>query len=393
MKNRITLLTLAVSSVLSAQLVAAPLITDYQQATSSYEDAYVSGKFNANGGNQEQASYNLDLTLDYEKVFSSPSRNTKVEFLGSGFVNRGANKGDKSVNSYQALGSTTVDSYFKPGSAGGFWYGRGAVGVKKGQESPFTKATIGIGYGRVVNVTPMARSIRIIESLSENGFLKAEPSNQVYQSMADIIDRESEYRSKYGAKDYAQYWVQDIEQVLNQSGVIKSGKNLSARAVIKSYDVLTKERISARKSGWLVRAGIGAVLTDYDGEKGKPAVELGAEYHKAITNQTQFSNESVLTATLKDGDSGFVFNNAMSLTHELTDKIDWENKWTLSHNESDSANDLTTNTLSSTFLYGLTNTLDFSVEARLSDLEDNIDNNGNDKLDKSFTVGLKYRLK
>lgn len=383
----------AIVSVSSTSVMAEPAITDYEKATSAYEDAYFSGNLNLDSGNQEQTSYDLDLSIDYEKVFSSKNRNTKLDFLGTGSLTRGADNGDDRESTYQALGSATVDNYFNADKSQAFWYGKGEVGVKKGQEDPFTKATAGVGYGRVINVTPMARSIRIVQELRENGFIKADPSNATYQKIAQIIEREPEYRSKYGYEDYEQYWVQDIETILKDSGMTNGASGLNARAILKSYDVLVNERISTRKSGWLVRAGVGAVLSDYDGEDGKPALEIGAEYHKPLSNRTQFSNESIATATLKDGDDSFNFNNAMSLTHELTDKIDWENKWILDHSESDTGPELTTNTVGSTFLYSLTNKLDFSVEARLTDTDDRIADNGNDELDKSLTMGVRYRLK
>lgn len=100
----------------------------------------------------------------------------------------------------------------------------------------------------------MACSIRIIEELMENGFLKSDPSNAVYQQVAQIIEKEGEYRSKHGAADYEQYWVQDIQAAIESSRLV-NGK-LNARAILKSYDVLTQERISTRKNGWLVRAGV-----------------------------------------------------------------------------------------------------------------------------------------
>ena len=390
-QNVLTAAILLAATSATTTAFAVPAITDYTQATSAYEDAYISGNFNAQDGNQGQASYDLDLSLDYEKVFSSPNRNTKLDFNGTGSASKGSNNGDESTNTYQALGSATVDNYFRPGSNAGFWYGKGEVGVKKGQESAFTKATVGVGYGRVVNVTPMARSIRIIEELNENGFLKGDVSDAVYQQVANIVDREGEYRSKHGAADYEQYWVQDIQSAIESSGMVKG--NLNARAILKSYDVLTQERISTRKNGWLVRAGVGAVITDFDGDDGKPALEVGAEYHRPLSNQTQFSNEAIATATLKDDNDGFNFNNAMSLTHEISDKIDWENKWNLAHSESDTANDITTNTISSAFYYSLTNQLDLGVEGRLTDVNDRIDNNGNDEVDKSINIGVKYRLK
>ncbi|GAA0424989.1 hypothetical protein GCM10009133_36890 [Cocleimonas flava] len=392
--NKLNILGSAIALGLTGAFTSAhaePLITDYKEATSAYEDAYVSGNFNSNDGNQDQASYNLDLTLDYEKVFSSPNRNTKIDFLGTGSSAKGGNEGDKSSSTYQALGSATVDNYFTPNSNAAFWYGKGEVGIQKDQEDPFTKATAGIGYGRVVNVTPMAYAIRIMQKLREEGFLKADPSNDIYQQVAVIVDKESEYKSKYGLDDYKQYWLQDIQKVIETSGMVQGDFN--ARAVVQTYDVLENERVSTRKNGWLVRAGVGAVLSNYDGSDGKPALEVGAEYHRPINNKTQFSNEAIATATLDDDDNGYNFNNAMSLTYELSDLIDWENKWTLAYATSDDTDDVTTNTLSSAFYYSLTNQLDFGVEGKLTKLDDSISNNGNDEVDKSLTMGVKYRLK
>lgn len=333
------------------------------------------------------------MTLDYEQVFSSPDMNTKIDFLGSGSRSRGPNEIDEDQSDYQALGSLTADKYFKPGSKGAFYYGKGEVGLQKGQVDPFTKITAGLGYGRVVNVTPMARAIRVIEELRARGSLNSDPSNAVYQEVAVIISREDEYRSKHGGTDYEQYWIEDIENALKASGMIEGGGDLGARAILKSYDVLVNERISTRKSGWLVRAGVGVVISDYDGERGKPALEVGGEYHYPIGNTAQFSNEAIFTATLDSGNNGYVFNNAMSLTKELTDRVDWENKWIFNHSKSDVANDITTNTLSSAFRYYLTNQLDLNLTAKLEDLEDNIDSNGNDKWDKSLNMGITYRLK
>ena len=378
-KQNVLTLALAFSASLATPVMAEPSLFSYQDATSSYEDAYVAGSFDVGNGNQGQTDYNLDLALDYEKVFSSPDRNTKLDFVGSGSRSRSSTKGDDTKSDFQLLGSATMDNYFQPGSKGAFWYGKGEVGAKKDQKKAFTKATLGIGYGRVVNVTPMARSIRVVQALRNKGVLRSDPDDSVYQAVASIIAKEDQYRSRYGLKDYEQHWVGDIEKALNAS--------LGAQGVIKTYDVLTKESISTRKHGWLVRAGVGAVLSDYDGETGKPAVEVGAEYHRPLSNKTQFSNEAIFTTTLKDSSKSYIFNNTMSLTHELTDVIDWENKWLLSYNKADDSGSTTANTVTSAFNYELTNQLDFNITAKLSKAT------GEEDINKRLTMGIKYRLK
>lgn len=358
---------------------------DYEEATSAYEDAYIRADLNADSGNQDQTSYNLDLNVDYEKVLTSPDRNTTFDVIADTSKKRGANDDDKTITHYQAFGSVTSDNYFEPNSNAAFWYGKGELGLKKGMEDPRTAVTVGIGYGRVVNVTPMARAIRMVEALTERNLLTQTPSKAAYQAVANIIAREAEYKSKYGLEDYEMNWIQDIETAL--------GGGFSAKGVIKSYDVLVNERISTRKHGWLVRAGVGAVLSDYDGSDGKPVLEVGGEYHRPLSNATQFSNKALLTAVLDDNDNSYGITNTMSLTHEISDRVDWENSWILTHIDNESTNDETNNVLASTFSYYISNALSFDVTAKLTDFEDNIDGNNNDKLDKSLVMGLKYRLK
>ena len=370
---------IAISLTASLPVLAVPSLLDYSEASSAYSDAYVTGHFNAANGNQERANYDMDLTLDYEKVVSSPSRNIKYDFTGAGTKSRSSTKGEESNTTYQVSGSATMDKYFRVGSNGGFWYGKGEVGAKKGQIKSFTKLTAGLGYGRVVNVTPMARAIRVVEALRQNGSLAADPANETYQIVAGIIAKEAEYRSKYGSKQYVQHWVADIETALS--------KPIGARGAIKANDVLSNESISTRKHGWLVRAGIGAVLSDYDGETGKPALEVGAEYHRPISNQTQFSNEAILTTTLKDGDSSYNVKNNMSLTHEITDVIDWENKWVVDYSKADNADASTNHTVTSAFNYELSNQLDYNITATLVKTE------GKDDIDQKLSMGIKYRLK
>lgn len=392
MKSTITAVSAAVGMLLSSVTVAEPIsMFDYDEATSAYEDAYLDAQFDLQSGNQDQTSYNLVVGANYDRVFSSSNRNTKIDFVGDTTISQGANSNDDRKENYQALASLTNDMYFNPKVNNFFWYGKAEVGAQTDMVDPFTKLTGGLGYGRVVNATPMAKAIRVVESLQDRGLLSGNVSRETYQNVAQVIAKEPAYRSRYGSADYAEYWVEDIGKAL--------GKNLGARGAIKSYDVLINERISTRKYGWLVRAGVGAVLTNYDGSDTKPALEVGAEYHYPINNQTQFSNEAILTAVLDDGDNGFIATNAMSLTYELRDNIDWENTWLLTYANSESSEDLMTNSLKSTFRYYVSNSISLSVTGGLSKTEDNIDYDGtantnrNDDVDTTFHLGLTYRLK
>ena len=386
-----TKLATAVSAAIMAAAGSANAevtLYDYTEATSSYEDSYINGSFSADGGNQGQSSYDADLSVSYDRVFSSPSRNIGVSADAAGSVGRGSTKGAGSVSTYSANVSGTADNYFRPGSKGAFWYGSGQLGALKDADNVYSKIGVGLGYGRVVNVTPMAKSMRLIEALGEQGALTGTPSKATYVNVAKIIAREEEYKSKFGLASYDQHWIADIEKVLMASGQIGSG--LRAGGVIKANDVLQNEFISTRRYGWLVRAGLGVVLSNYDdSDGGDPSLDVGAEYHLPLNNQTQFSNVALLSAIYGDDDTGFNVYNNMSLTKEMTDKIDWENSWVLNYSKAgdDAGVDSTVNTLSSTFRYYLDNQLDLTVTAAASKSDDL------DDVDTSLNMGVSYRLR
>lgn len=85
------IIALSVFSALSAASVAQAQVTlfDYAEPTSAYEDAYVYGDLNVSSGNQDQSSHNFSLDLDYERVFSSPSRDITLDGSLKGSSSRG----------------------------------------------------------------------------------------------------------------------------------------------------------------------------------------------------------------------------------------------------------------------------------------------------------------
>ena len=370
----VALLTVAGSATAEVTLY------DYTEATSEYEDAYLTGSLTANDGNGfGQTSYSATLNADYERVFSSANRDTEVAGYAGGSVARGSAAGTGSTSTYGAGVSGQVSNYFRPNSKAAFWFANANIEGLKGAEDLNSDVGIGLGYGRVVNATPMAKAIRLVEALREIGELKAVPSKAAHQQVANIINREDEYVAKHGFKLYQKFWFADIERALGQG-------TLGAGAVIEAYDVLNNEFISTRRIGWKVQAGLAVSLSTFDGEDaGDPGLSFAAEYHRPWNAQTQFSNEASLLTTYGDDDR-YTLSNDMSLTYELSDKIDWENTWNLTHIDSGSS-DVTNNSLTSTFSYELDNQLDLKVIAAATKID------GADDVDTSLNIGVGYRLR
>ena len=389
------LLSAAISSQVLAETVS---LYDYQEATSAVDEAYFTGSFSTvDNRGSAQSAYNLDLGANLEKVFSSPDRDTSFKADVSGNASRGSNQGDKSKKTYRASSSVTVDNYFEPNSKGMFWYGKGSIAADDTFDELQTKLSAGVGYGRVVNVTPMAKAIRLIEELQKRGAIDRTPAKSVYQEIAKVINNERSYKSEHGARSkfYQQYWIGDIEKVLIRSGLVSNA--LSANGVLAMRDVLIDEKISVRRYGWKVRAGLAYVGRNFDGIKNKPGLELGAEYHRPINNKTQFSDEATLTTVLDNDIDSYTFNNDMSLTYEVDDNLDWINTWGLNVNHSDFDGDnIVTNSLTSTLAYEVGNNLDLTMAAGLSNSSGNDTRTAGDTedgTDRKFNIGVRYRLR
>lgn len=392
MQFKTSMLTLAVGSALmSTASVQAIQITDYVEPESTYEEAYVSGRLSTKSGNQDKTSFDTSISADYEKNYSSREHNFNIRGDGFYAAERGGNEEDSTDSTYNLNATFLADNYFQPNM---FWYGGADSSYNDVADEAYLAISGGVGYGRVTNATPLARAIRVVEELQQHNIIGDSVSDEAYMKLAQIINREDEFRSKYGAEEYQAEFMAALEEAMKETGLAPNG--IGAGGAAHLGRVLYDERISVRKYGWLVRAGAGVVVNDFDGESGDPLAEAAFEYALPLNVNSQFIERAGYSAIFKDGDrTNQVFTNEMSYTHELTDEIDWENSWTMTYvfADSDAEKDTMTNKLSSTFRYYLTNTLALDATVALSRVNDDIDGNGNDETDITTFLGVTYRLK
>lgn len=392
MKNTL-LAAIAASTLLGlTQAHAEVSLFDYKQSSSDSEEAYVEGAFNiGKSPNDSQSSYNLDLNAFYDRVYSTPARDLSYGGNIFGNVNRSSAEGAERNSTYNGAIKGAIDTYFVPGSSGAFWYGEGEVKAHDinsiDKDNLETTATVGLGYGRVTDVTAMARTIRVIDELYKRHVISAKPAVGVYQQIAQIISKESEYKRRYGLKDYVLILVGDIEKILRNNGALAG--NLNAQGAIKVRDVLLDEVVFKRQVGWKVRAGLGYAFKAFDGDP-NPKLTLKGEYHMPLNNRTQFSNETTLSSKINDGDDSYAAKNEMSLSYEVDDNINWLNSWDVDYNHNGVADtDRTVNTVSSRFEYEINNLLKFYTQASLI----NNDDPANDGTDRQLNMGVSYRLR
>lgn len=372
-------------------------LTDYTTVDSFYQEAFVNSQFNLRSGNQDQTSIDGNATGNYDITYSTLPFVWGIRGDGKLDINRGKNEGSSTEKGYDFLLHGNADKYFNPEGLllgyGSFDLGyRKPMGVDDADD-PFAKIGGGVGYGRVINATPLADILRVMEELRKYGLLTKEPSDQIYLAMAAVVAKEEEYKSKYGFADYKVYWIDDLEKVLQKAGLLKNN-TLGTVGVIKIQDVLINEPISIRKHGWIGKVGAGFVLSSYDGGDSDPSVDASFEYAYPVNYELQLINLASYSTILAD-DITHHFNNRFSLTYEIADRIDWENAWNLDMilPTEDNADNTITNSLSSSFRYYISNLVDANVTLSMTQVEDDIDNNGNDDADTSLLFGLRYRLK
>ncbi|MDY0091568.1 MAG: hypothetical protein RBT80_02610 [Candidatus Vecturithrix sp.] len=400
-------------------LIAIPMsgfaidLRDYTNPDTFYQEAYLSGRFNFQdkGDNRlspedcdeedeecvgGQASYNGTALANYEIYYSTLPFSWIFQVDGTFDFERSAEKEADSQEGYEIAARTVADKYYKDTKFLG--YGSGDFTYRKlmgsdDADDPYAKLGIGAGYGRVIDATVLAKAMRSIEDLQKYGVITRELSDQGYLKFAEIIDKEEEFKSEYGAVEYEKYWFEAMEEVLRAEGILAEDA-LGAMGVIRVREILINEPFSVRKHGWIARGGLGFVLSNFDGSDSDPSLDASLEYAYPYTYRLQIIERAAYSTILSD-DIVHQISNALSATYEVSDRIDWENRWTLGLTlpTESGAKNIISNNLSTTFRYYISNKINFDTTLSFNHLDDDMKDNGNDDLETTLFAGITYRIR
>ena len=378
--------------------VAAVEMTDYIDPNSFYDEAYVTGQFSLDSGNQDQTSYQGTAFGEYDITYSTLPFTWNIDVDGQMDLSKGKDEGSNTQRGYDFFVAGDASNYFFPQVNQLFGFGSVELGYRRlfgsdEDDDPFLKLGGGLGFGRIINATPLADALRVAEALKEYGILARDPSDTTYLAMAAVIAREGEFKSRFGIADYKQAWISEIEKILQGAGVLR-GNSLGAAGVIKIHEILLQERVSIREHGWRVKGGIGYVASNYDGSDSNPSLDASFEYALPVGHRFQFINLAQYS-TILDDDVIHRLSNKMSGTYEVSDRIDWENLWRvdMTFPSGDDTQDLVFNQLRSVFHYYLSNRISADFSLTFTHVEDDVDDNGNDDIDTSVFMGVTYRLR
>lgn len=393
--KKVKLSVLTAGILFATQGLNAIEITDYKIIEGTYENAYVGGQLNINNGNQDQTSYDASGTVSYDNIYTTAPFIWNLAVDGIANVSQGPNSGDESQSFYDTNLNTDINKYLKNDDTT-FVYGSTAMEYLKSATADdgddAINVGVGMGYGRMYVATPLAKALRIVADLREHKIINKDLSDESIMALAKVIHVENEYISKYGNREYKQYWYTDMEKALQSSGAIGK-EGLGAFGTVRIADVLEIQRPYDRIHGWMVKGGLGQDLTNFKGLDKETTVDALVDYALPIGYQAQFRNTAILRKSLDDKTtSDYTLDNVLSYTYELSNTIDWQNAWLLGYRKgANGVEDVTTNTLSSTFRYYLANNLDLTSTLSIGKTDGGV--NETKDWGTSFVTGVQYRLR
>lgn len=192
------------------------------------------------------------------------------------------------------------------------------------EDRPSASVIGGLGYGRFLDATPMFKAIRIDQELRRSGITTKYMPKATMIKIAEIIDRESEYRDRY--KDISEAkLIEDIMKEVFNSGASKT-TDLSAFGYFRVRQVITgtNQFITQRFYGGDVRVGVGyEFLTRNKTLKSPPAtLNLLGRYSYPIDLRQQINLSASANTPLDSmGFKLFEGQGAVDYSFTLTNKI------------------------------------------------------------------------
>lgn len=370
-------------------------LTDYTFPTSTTQQAYLNGTFNAQGNSIDttQTGYLVGGSGTYWLALRSLPFSYDVSVGASATTSRSTVEGAESEDAYDINLSTNLDKYFT--DEGEFFiYGAAYMDYRKlaaMEEADDARIDVeaGVGFGRTINATVLKQAVRMDEDFLKYGVTTNRLPDSALLALASIIDRESEFRSRYGAVEYGKYWYGEMERVLLDAGVL-ARESLGALGVLRIQEVI-QEPTAQRWHGWQARVGVGSRISDYDGESGDPTLTARLDWHQPVGMDLQFTNRASFS-TVFTTDPLYRLQDLFRLDYEISNRVDWYNGVTFKYDvptETD-AESVFESILASTFIFYLENQLSFNPELQFRYLDDGIVDAA---WDWAILGGITYRLK
>lgn len=306
----------------SPQTSAAVSPSDYDVPVSTAQQLRIGGNFAYAGTGTDVQTSDGSATVLFNHFYNSLPYAWDISANGVGTTRRTA--ADKQDGSYNFIVAPSIRKYFRPAGNQFYSFDSRITGTNA-DDRPAIDVTPGIGYGRFIRVTPLARAVRIEHFLLKENVITGRLPKATMVALAQVIEREGEFETEYGSS-YRVEWFAAMEEVVTQSGLFQD-TGFGAVGVLRVEEVLFEEHVNERFVGWDIRAGVRIELltADKDASLQDPGLSLRARYSRPVGWKSQFDVDLQYTSPFSADFGGDVFTGTGSLNYvyELTNRIDW----------------------------------------------------------------------
>ena len=373
-----------ISKNISAQNVS---VTDYQVPVSAADRLLIDFSMNHATSGSDATTSKGNIGGIYKRFYDSLPFGYSIDIIGSGLVDKNIVTDEYNTN-YQVNGDAGVKKYLMQNSAALkdlFGSVRASSNMLKNYDQPASSLTVGVGYGRFIEATDLAKAVRIEEFLIKEGELSDHLPKEAILEISKIINREGEYRDKYG-ETYEKEWYKDMETVMREPNLLKEG-GLGAIGILRIEEVLEREDIADRFYGWDVTLGSRFDITlPFTGQDRSPAnLDVSASYARPIAWRWQVSERISMNTPFDNFGTAFSSSLSSDISYELSNRIDVRLRHLLQLEKLEADDAKISHALGASFIYYIENNLNLVVTEQITKAPEQ-------DIISDFTVVLNYRV-
>jgi len=364
--KKIFFLLIILSSIISAQNVK---VSDYNVALSYASNFIVNGFWNWSQVGDSVSGNTANANFTFRRFFSSLpfAWDFAIDFSGSK---------DKNKHSYNGFFDGRIRKYVWEKRD---WFAFSRLTANKfgvDSDSGFVQSrnvdlTLGTGYGRYINATTLAKAVRIEEHLLKENVIIARLPKETMIKIANIIEREDEYKDLYG-EVYENQWFSDIEKEIKASGNLR-GNEIGSIGILRIRQVLLNinERINPRYYGWDISAGaLFNLVTNKGIEKGVPNFTLNGRYSYPIGWKMQLNSLAEISSPMNESFGKEIKSSArLNFIYELKNRINFITDYKLDYINLAKESSALNNLVSVSFLFYIENNIYIGVNGEYEKVE------------------------
>ena len=368
----------------SAQEVS---VTDYEVPVSAADRLLIDFSMNHATTGSTATTSKGNIGGIYKRFYDSLPFGYSIDVIGSGLVDKNIETDDYETN-YQINGDAGIKKYLAENNEllkDTFGSLRASSDMHRHYDQPASAVIVGMGYGRFIEATSLAKAVRIEAFLIQEGELSGHLPKTAILGFSKIINRENEYEDKYG-EIYKKEWYKDMETVMRESGLLNEG-GLSAIGVLRIEEILEREDIADRFYGWDATIGSKFDITTPYTNQDRPVANLdvSASYARPIAWQWQISERVSINTPFDNFGTAYALSLSSDISYELSNRIDLRLRHLLRLDKPGVGDVENSHSFGISFIYYIENNINLVATEQIEKVPD-------EDITSNFTVVLNYRV-